>query len=219
VLVMDLGFFSFPWFDRFSDEKKYFVSRLREKTAYEVREVLSRGQGFGDEIIELGQYRSNPCRHAVRLVSVLWGGVWYRYLTNILDPEQLSAQEVCELYRRRWRIEEAFLLTKRLLGLSYLWVGTSNGVAIQIYATWLFYAVLVDLSVEVSELLQQPIEQISVEMVFRGLYHYSRAVERGESCKACEYLVTHAKLLGVVKVERKRHKERLAQNIEIWGSP
>jgi hypothetical protein len=31
------------------------------------------------------------------------------------------------LYRRRWQIEEAFLLTKRLLGLAYLWVGGSNG--------------------------------------------------------------------------------------------
>lgn len=219
VLVMDLGFFSFPWFDRFTDEKKYFVSRLREKTAYEVREVLSRGQGFRDEIIELGQYRSHPCRHAVRLVSVLWGGVWYGYLTNVVDPEQLSAREVCEMYRRRWRIEEAFLLTKRLLGLSYLWVGTSNGVEIQIYATWIFYGVLVDLCVEVGDLLRQPVEKISVEMVFRSLYHYSRAVERGETCKASEYLVRHAKLFGVVKVERKRHKDRLAQNIAIWASP
>ena len=46
----------------------------------------------------------------MRLVSVLWGKTWHRYLTNVLDDEQLSAEEVCELYRRRWKIEEAFLL-------------------------------------------------------------------------------------------------------------
>jgi hypothetical protein len=219
LLVVDLGFFSFPFFDKFSDEKKYFLTRLREKTSYEVVEMLSSGAHFRDEIIKLGKYRSNPCRSLVRMVSVEWAGVWYRYLTNVVDPKQLSAREVCELYRRRWPIEEAFLLTKRLLGLSYLWVGTSNGVEIQVYATWIMYAVLVDLCGEVCEALQQPLENISVEMVFRSLYHYSQAVGRGDNSTVVEYLVAHAKLFGLVKAERKRHKERLSQNLEIWGSP
>ena len=86
----------------------------------------------------------------MRLISVLWGKTWYHYLTNVLDPQQLSAREVCDLYRRRWRIEDAFLLTKRLLGLSYLWVGGTNGVQMQIYATWIFYAVLNDLCADVA---------------------------------------------------------------------
>jgi hypothetical protein len=219
LLVMDMGFFSFVLFDKFSDEKKYFITRLREKTAYRVVESLGRGQRFRDEIIEMGKYRSNPCHHRVRLVSVEWAGVWHRYLTNVLDEQELSARQVCQLYSRRWRIEEAFLLTKRLLGLSYLWATTSNAVEIQVYATWVFYAVLVDLCVEVSQVLKQPVEKISVEMVFRSLYHYSRAIERGDSSAAVEYLVAHAKLFGLVKAERKRHKERLTQNIEIWGSP
>jgi len=30
------------------------------------------------------------------------------------------------LYRRRWRIEEAFLTVKRLLNLAYLWTGSLN---------------------------------------------------------------------------------------------
>ncbi|WP_353846019.1 MULTISPECIES: transposase [Microcystis] len=57
----------------------------------------------------------------------------------MLDSEQLSAEEVCDLYRRRWQIEEAFLLTKRLSGLAYLWVGHTNGVQIQILTTLIFY--------------------------------------------------------------------------------
>jgi IS4 transposase len=86
----------------------------------------------------------------VRLVSVFWGSTWYYYLTNVLDPQILSAQQVCELYRRRWRVEDAFLLTKRLLGLAYIWVGDSNGVQIQIFATWIFYAVLNQLCIDVA---------------------------------------------------------------------
>ncbi len=40
--------------------------------------------------------------------------------------------------------EDAFNIVKRLLGLSYLWTGSINGIKLQIWATWLFYAVLVD---------------------------------------------------------------------------
>lgn len=218
VLIFDLGFFSFVWFDAFTEANKYFVTRLREKTSYKVTRVLSEGALYRDEIISLGQYRSNPCRHEVRLVSVLWGKTSYYYLTNVLDPQMLSAQQVCELYRRRWRIEDAFLLTKRLLGLSYLWVGGTNGVQIQILATWIFYAVLNNLCAEVAVALNQPLERISVEMGFRGLYHFSQALRRGEDTDVVTFLVENQKLLGLVKAVRKRHKDSAALSLEIWAS-
>ena len=45
------------------------------------------------------------------------------------------------LYSRRWRIEDAFHLVKRLLGvLGYLWTGSLNGIKLQIWATWIMYA-------------------------------------------------------------------------------
>jgi Transposase DDE domain len=33
LLIFDLGFFSFLWFDAFTNQQKYFVTRMREKTA------------------------------------------------------------------------------------------------------------------------------------------------------------------------------------------
>ena len=95
LLIFDLGFFKFPWFDEFTQSNKFFVTRLRERTSYKVIRSLSFGQFYRDEIINLGEYRSNPCKHQVRLVSVLWGSTWYNYLTNVLDPQMLSAQQVC----------------------------------------------------------------------------------------------------------------------------
>jgi len=218
LVVMDLGWFSFPFFDALTEAGKYFVTRLRQKTAYTVIEVLEGGVHWRDELIALGAYRANPCRQRVRRVSVLWGTTWYHYLTNVLDPQHLSAREVCELYRRRWRIEETFLLTKRLLGLSYLWVGDRNGVEVQLYATWLFYAVLSDLCVEVAQALQEPLEQLSVEMVFRSLYHFARAIDLGEHPELVPFLVRHARLFGLVKAHRKRHKDRQQQDLAIWGA-
>ena len=219
LLIFDLGFFKFGWFDAFSNAEKFFVTRLREKTAYSVTRCLSQGLYFRDEIINLGQYRSNPCQHPLRLVSVLWGNTWYYYLTNVLDSQQLSAQQVCELYRCRWRVEEAFLLTKRLLGLAYLWVGDTNGVQIQIFASWIFYAVLNDLCSQLAVALNQPLERISVEMVFRGLYHFAHAFLRGDATDVVVYLKTKAKLLGVVKARRKRHRDLDAHTQLIWSCP
>jgi hypothetical protein len=219
LVVCDLGFFSFPWFDDLTDQEKYFVTRMREKTAYRTVQVLSQGLSYRDEIIQVGQYRSNPCVHPVRMVSVLWQGVWYRYLTNVLNPQVLSARQVCELYRRRWRIEDAFALTKRLLDLAYVWTGSTNAVQLQIYATLIFYAVLVTICQQVAQALGEPLERMSVEMVFRAFYHYSRAVQHGECDELVPFLVEHAKLLGIVKRWRKQHRERQHLESLIWGDP
>jgi hypothetical protein len=218
LLIFDLGFFSFPFFDAFTDSKKYFVTRMREKTAYKTIEVLGEGARYRDEIIKMGLYRSNPCQHPVRMVSVLWNGTWYRYLTNFVDPKKLSARRIVELYRSRWRIEQAFMITKRLLGLAYLWVGHTNGVQIQIYCTWIFYAVLMTLCAQVAEVLKKPLEKISVEMVFRGLYHYSKASERGDATDVISYYVKKHEILSLVKEDRKRNKIIDLQSIEVWGA-
>ena len=219
LLVFDLGFFSFLWFDDFTASHRFFVTRMREKTAYRPVQELSRGLYYRDELIQVGQYRSNPCTYPLRMVSVRWQSVWYRYLTNVLDPQVLSARQVCELYRRRWRIEDAFAVTKRLLDLAYVWTGSSNGVQLQIYATLVFYAVLVTVCLQVAQALGEPLERISVEMVFRAFYHYSRAVQRGEGNDLVAFLAEHAKLLSIVKRRRKQHRERQELEAIIWGDP
>jgi hypothetical protein len=49
-----------------------------------------------------------------------------------------------------------FNTVKRLLGLSYIWTGSINGIKLQIWATWLFYAVLVDLGDAVADEISLP---------------------------------------------------------------
>ncbi|WP_052055344.1 transposase [Myxosarcina sp. GI1] len=74
-------------------------------------------------MIRLGTgYQGNPILD-LRLVEIRHGRSWYRYLTSVLDPKILPPFVVGALYSRRWRIEESFLLLKRLPGLSYLWTG------------------------------------------------------------------------------------------------
>jgi len=219
LIVLDAGFFSFVLFDTFSDAGKFFLTRMKANTAYRSITVLSQGQSYRDEIIEVGLHHKAPCQYPLRMVSVLWGKTWYRYLSNELDPQRLSAQQVAALYRQRWRIEDAFLLSKRLLGLSYLWVGSSNGVEMQIYATLIFYSVLIGVCEDLATALDLPLERISVEMVFRSLYHYSRALERDSNTELIPFLCANLTLLGLVKAERKRHRQRDEQLARIWGDP
>jgi hypothetical protein len=127
----------------------------------------------------------------------------------------IESKSPLELYRRRWQVEDAFLLTKRLLGLAYLW-GSRNSVQIQIYATWIFYAVLNDLCQEVAMALAQPLEKISMEMVFRSLYHFAQAKQRDASTQLIPYLVRFQKFFGLVKAQRKRNRRNEAFALDIW---
>jgi len=218
LLITDMGFYGFEWFDTLTEQGKYVLTRQKAKVRYQVVRVLNSGSHYKDEIIQMGLHHTDPCRYPMRQVSVLWGKTWYHYLTNVLDPQQLSPQQVCDLYRRRWQIEDAFLLTKRLLGLSYLWVGGTNGVQMQVYATWIFYAVLNDLCADVAVALQQPLERISVEMVFRSLYFFDRARSHNPLLQLIPWLVEHHRSMGLVKAVRQRHRRTAARSLDIWAS-
>ena len=211
LVFFDRGFWTFGWFDRLTDRGVAFVTRLRAKTAYTVTEVLGESEAVRDQLIRVGQYRSSPATHPLRLVEVCWGGVWHAYITNVLDPTALTVAEIVDGYARRWEIEEAFLIVKRLLGLSYLWTGAANGVALQCWATLLLYAVVLDLSDAVAQELDLPLDALSLEMVYRALYFYTVACRQGETADPVTWLARPAqRSLRLVKRTRpKRQRETL----------
>jgi hypothetical protein len=112
------------------------------------------------------------------------------------------------LYRQRWRIEDAYAIVKRLLGLAYFWCGAQNAVELQLWATWLLYAVLVDLTDAVAEALEQPAAQVSLERVYRRLYFFTQAYHRGEATAVVVYLAAHAKQFGILKRPRKPARQQ-----------
>jgi hypothetical protein len=206
LLLFDLGFTNYGWFDELTCREIGFITRRKSNAVYQVEQVLQTGAHLHDWIIRLGK-GAKQCQHPMRLVEFEIGGRWYRYLTNVLDPQLLPAQYVMELYQQRWRIEDVFNVVKRLLGLAYFWVGSSNGVQVQVWATWLLFAVLVDLTDAVAEVLNRPFSEISMEMVYRGLRHFAMAFEKGQAQDPVAFLAEEAQLLGIVK--RKRHRTPL----------
>jgi hypothetical protein len=103
LIVCDVGYFSFRVFDDLTNAGSWIVTRLREKTSVTVQQVLVMRPHVRDRIVHLGKYRSNPSAHPMRLIEVFVDGDWHAYLTNVLDPQQLSVVEVSELYGLRCR--------------------------------------------------------------------------------------------------------------------
>lgn len=204
LLILDRGFYDFVFFNDLIKQGTAFITRLKTNAFFVVAETISNNDTVKDLIIFLGSGQNGSPVLKVRLIEVRYGQVWYRYLTSVLDPTVLPPFVVADLYRRRWRIEEAFLTVKRLLNLSYLWTGSSNGLQLQIWATWLFYAILVDLGDAVADRLGLPFDRISLEMLYRAFYHFSRAVSLGLASDPISYFSDPANQdLGLVKRLRK----------------
>lgn len=206
LLIFDLGYTNFAVYAQLTAAHVTIITRAKRNLAYQVERYLQRTAQVHEALVSIGK---GDHRQSVRLIEVLYKGKWYRYLTNELDAERLPAPYVVALYWQRWRIEDAYAIVKRLLGLAYFWVGSQNGVQLQLWATWLLYAVLVDLTDAVAETLNQPFAAISMEMAYRSLYFFTQAYHRGEATDPVDYLGNNATWLGVLKRKRKRRPSPL----------
>lgn len=204
LILLDRGFSHFLFFQQLINQDVHFITRLKAKASIQYLKTFSYDYGVKDRLIQLGTGRGGAPVLTLRLIEIKFGQTVYSYITSVLDPQILPPYVVADLYRRRWRIEEAFHTVKRLLGLSYLWTGSINGVKLQVWATWLFYAVLVDLGDAVADELSLPFDRISLEMIYRGLYHFSVAHDKGDADDPIKYFAAlENQDLGVVKALRK----------------
>lgn len=206
LLILDLGFTNFKMFAQLVEVT--LITRAKENLSFQVKEVYRSASHacVRDWLVWIGKGEE---RQLMRLVQVFYQGKWYRYLTNELNPDVLPAQYAAALYRQRWSIEDAFNIVKRLLGLAYFWTGSVRGILLQVWATWMLYGVLVDLTDAVAEVLGKPFMDISMEMVYRGLYHFAQAYRQGKASDPVAYLAANAKWLGIVKRRRKRSESEL----------
>jgi hypothetical protein len=200
LLIFDKGYLNFAIFAKLSQAQVKFITRAKSNLAYTLERSLIRSAAVHDSLVWIG---AEETRQEVRLIEVLYRGKWYRYLTNELDEKKLPTAYAVALYWQRWRIEDAYAIVKRLLGLAYFWCGAQNAVEIQLWATWLLYVVLVDLTDAIAEVLHQPFSAISIEMVYRSLYFFTNARQRGETDDVVAYLANEAKFFGILKRKRK----------------
>ena len=173
LVLADLGYFGFAWFDALTDQGYFWVSRVRAKTSYKIIQVFyQQGQVF-DGLVFLGAYRADRAAHAVRLVQFEVGSTTYRYISNVLDPRLLPIPEIARLYARRWDIELAFKLVKTQLGLHLLWSAKTVVIMQQVWAVLIISQVLGAMRLEIAGRAGVDIFEVSLPLLVQYLPQYA----------------------------------------------
>lgn len=191
LLLFDLGYFGFPWFDGLTEQGLFWVSRLRNKTSYEVLHTFYQRDGVFDGIINLGAYRADRAAYAVRLVQYPVGDNTFRYITNVLEPQTLPLIEIARLYARRWDIELAFRLVKRELRLHLIWSGKPLVIQQQIWAVLIIAQILQAMRTEIAaragvdpfDVSMKLLVQYIPELTSMGIDPIEAFVERGREAR------------------------------------
>jgi DDE family transposase len=169
LILADLGYFGFRWFDELTAQGYCWISRLRAKTSTTVQHVLYTDAAVTDALVWLGAYRADRARYLVRMVTIQRGATVHRLLTNVCDPGQLAVADIVALYGERWTIEQAFKLIKRDLKLHLLWSANPNVITTQVWAVLLIAQVLGAIRAELAARAQVPIAEVSLPLLIELL--------------------------------------------------
>jgi len=177
--VFDLGYYDYAWWAELDALGCRIVTRFKSNTplhAVEELPVPEQGNILSDRIgflpVRQARSRRNPMSDAVREVRVTTEtGKVLRILSNDLDA---TAQEIADLYRRRWAIELFFRWIKQTLKITRF-VGTSeNAVRIQI-AVALIAFLLLRLVQTAQKCVQSP---ITFARLIRANLMHRRRIDR-----------------------------------------
>lgn len=198
LILADLGFFAFSWFDQLTDWKMWWVSRIRDKSTFEVIHTFYKEGDLFDGIIWLGKYRADRAAHAVRLITFTMNGTHYRYLTNVLDPQQLSLHDIAVLYARRWDIELAFKMVKRHLNLHLIWSGKPTVILQQLWAVLIIAQLLHAVQLEIAGLAQVDPFDVSLDLLTRYVPRLAR-----EGKNPLQMIVEDGRRMGFIRPSRR----------------
>lgn len=115
LLLLDRGFDHFSFWLRLIERDIHLVTRLKKGAAIQVQQVFTKSYDLKYSLVRLGSGTAKTPFITLRLIEIRSGKAWHSYLTSVLDPHVLPPYVVADLYRRLWRIEEAFNTVKRLL--------------------------------------------------------------------------------------------------------
>ena len=159
--VFDLGYYDYGWWAKLHRAGCRIVTRFKANTPFEIVEerpvppgssILSDRTGYLPK--RLAASRKNPMSCLVREVRiVIETGKILRIFTNNLTA---SAQEIADLYKRRWAIELFFRWVKQTLKIGHFLGTSENAVRIQI-AVALIAFLLLRLAHDANKIVTSPL--------------------------------------------------------------
>jgi hypothetical protein len=143
TIVTDRGYQEHALFDDLQVQGKHFVIRIRAsttKTVVKANDVDQDSIVFFDAEVLLGtEENKNQSQKPVRLVGYHVDGVDYWVAT---DRRDLTAEQIAEVYKLRWNIENFFAWWKRHLRVYHLIARSKYGLMVQILAGLITYLLL-----------------------------------------------------------------------------
>ncbi|MCP4140359.1 MAG: IS4 family transposase [Chloroflexi bacterium] len=141
--VGDRGYQEHDLFDYLQTEGKSFVIRIKAnttKTLVKEHDVKPDSIVFYDAEVLLGtRENNNQTKKSVRLVAYRVDGVDYWIAT---DRRDLTAEQIAEIYKLRWDIENFFAWWKRHLRVYHLIARSQHGLMVQILGGLITYLLL-----------------------------------------------------------------------------
>jgi hypothetical protein len=145
--VFDLGYYDYRWWAKLDEADCRIVTRFKKNTPLSLlkEQRLPRGSAILSDRIGFlparqKNSRRNPFDKPVREVCVKTDtGKVLRILSNDLDA---SAQEIADLYKRRWAIELFFRWIKQTLKITRFLGVSENAVRIQIAVALIAFLLL-----------------------------------------------------------------------------
>jgi IS4 transposase len=145
--VFDLGYYDYGWWAGLDLAGCRIVTRLKANTKLSV--VAENAVADGSNILSdrighlprrMARSRKNPFQDPVREIRVrIETGKVLRILTNDLDA---PAQEIADIYKRRWQIELFFRWVKQTLKIKHFLGRSENAVRIQITVALITFLLL-----------------------------------------------------------------------------
>ena len=177
LLLADMGYFSFRWFDELTDMGHFWISRVPAKVSLRHAHTLVERDGYGEQLVFLGRHRADRSKHLARLVRYATAKGTHTFLTNVLDPGVLSVRQITALYARRWEIELAVKLVKRDLGLHLLWSAKPAVIHHQIWAVLVIAQIVQALRTEIAGRAEVPIDDVSIHLLVTDFPRYAAGHE------------------------------------------
>jgi Transposase DDE domain/Domain of unknown function (DUF4372) len=136
IVAMDRGYNDYALFGSWTDQKIYFVTRLKDNAAYEVLEegpVPANRNIQSDQLIRFtGEKAQKDCPCLLRRVAV-WDATGEQKILLLTNLMEFSPTTIAAIYQDRWEIELFFKALKQNLKVKSF-VGTSeNALRIQIW--------------------------------------------------------------------------------------
>jgi hypothetical protein len=139
-LVFDKAYTVYHQFAKWTNQKIWFVTRMKENADYHVTKVLldktkkKKASGvLKEQYITVAVKLSGIVIQRLKLRRITFKteeGKLYVFVTNNFT---LAASQVATIYKNRWMIELLFKQIKQNFPLRYFWGASSNAIKMQVY--------------------------------------------------------------------------------------